>query len=63
MTVSTTDNDKPLCIGFGKREGRCLNDAGSTHSQIWCQECDDARRAHITAQLDKLSKFYEDDHV
>ena len=44
-----------LCVGFGRREGRCLNDAGSAHSQLWCQECDDARLAHITAQMNKIS--------
>ncbi len=43
-----------LCIGFGKREGRCLNEAGSSHSQLWCQECDDARRKHISNQLNKI---------
>ena len=51
--------EKGLCIGFGKREGRCLNDAGSTHSQLWCQECDDARRAYITKQMDKISESFE----
>lgn len=51
---------KPLCIGFGKREGRCLNDAGSTHSQLWCQECDDARRAHITKQMEAISARFEE---
>lgn len=44
----------PLCIGFGKRENRCLNDAGSSHSQLWCQECDDERMAHLSRQFEEI---------
>jgi len=48
------------CIGFGMKDGVCANDAGSTHSELWCQECDDERRAHINGQLQKIAERFEE---
>lgn len=53
--VVYSDPQEARCLGFGEREDVCDNEAGSTHSHLWCQECDDARRAHITAQMEKIS--------
>jgi hypothetical protein len=47
------------CIGFGEHEGSCDNEAGSTHSDHWCQRCDELRRAHITARLEDLGRRWD----
>lgn len=39
------------CIGFGEREGKCENEAGTPWTDLWCLPCDEARRAHITNRL------------
>lgn len=50
---------RQICIGFGEHEGVCPNYAGSTHSKHWCQRCDDLRRAHITAQLERITESFK----
>jgi len=50
---------KRLCIGFGKTEGKCNNIAGSTHSDYWCQPCDEDRRATVTKQLEEIAKHFD----
>jgi hypothetical protein len=45
---------KRKCIGYGEFEGKCDNDAGSTHSEYWCQRCDDIRLATIDASLEGM---------
>lgn len=47
------------CIGFGKHDGRCENEAGSTHSALWCQRCDDLRMAHLDAQMMKIAARFD----
>lgn len=42
------------CIGFGEFDGRCDHAAGSTHSRLWCQRCDDLRLAGLDRQFEKL---------
>jgi hypothetical protein len=42
------------CIGFGEFEGKCGNDAGTAWTPYWCLRCDRLRRAHISAQFEKL---------
>ena len=49
------------CIGFGEREGCCDNEAGTPWTDLWCPECDEKRRAHVTAQMgDILAALRED---
>lgn len=45
------------CIGFGPKEGKCKNEIDKTYSMFWCRECEDARRTHISKQLDELVKY------
>jgi hypothetical protein len=40
-----------VCIGFGAKEGVCEKEAGTPWTPLWCMECDEERRAYITAQL------------
>lgn len=42
------------CIGFGPTEGHCPNKAGTKRSKYWCEDCEKARLAHITAALEGL---------
>ncbi len=48
------------CLGFGENEGKCENEAGSTHSPYWCQECDEKRRAHISAQMEAIMARFDE---
>ena len=54
-----------VCIGFGEREGVCTNEAGTPWTPLWCDECDEQRRAHISAQFEKMDAGFsraEDSH-
>ena len=42
------------CIGWGDKEGRCYEPAGSKHSRLWCQPCDSKRMAHLDKQFAAL---------
>lgn len=44
------------CIGFGEKDGACSNTAGTPWTPLWCMECDEKRRAHITRQLERLAQ-------
>lgn len=43
------------CIGFGEFDGKCDRAAGSTHSKLWRQRCDDLRLASLDGQFEKLA--------
>jgi hypothetical protein len=47
------------CIGFGDKTGTCQNVAGTPWTHLWCAECDEARRTHITASLESLIRDAE----
>ena len=47
-----------ICIGFGEREGKCENPAGTPWTPLWCSACDEERRAHITAQLERVGSRF-----
>lgn len=42
------------CLGFGEHDGTCTNEAGSTHSPLWCQRCEDLRLAYLSGQFEKI---------
>lgn len=42
------------CIGFGAFDGRCYQVAGSSHSTLWCQRCDDLRLETLDRQFAEL---------
>lgn len=48
------------CIGFGEFARRCENHAGSTHSKLWCQRCDDLRLKSIDADIERLIQGMEE---
>ena len=39
------------CVGFGEKEGKCNNKAGTKWSPYWCEECNQKRLEHIEKQL------------
>lgn len=45
------------CIGFGEHEDVCENEAGATHSPIWCQRCDTLRLAHLNERFAAMSRL------
>ena len=45
---------KRVCIGYGEFERRCQNPAGSRHSDLWCQRCDDLRMASLNRDFAKI---------
>jgi len=47
------------CIGFGEYEGKCNNLAGSSHSKLWCQRCDDLRMEHLDKRFKELSDRFK----
>lgn len=47
------------CIGFGEREGKCENPAGTKWGPLWCEECDTQRLTHIDAQMQRISERFE----
>lgn len=49
----------PRCIGFGDLEGRCENPADANDTRLWCMRCENARRAHISAQMEKIAQGFE----
>ena len=47
------------CIGFGKKEGLCLNNTSGfekvgRRNPLWCESCDQIRIPSITKQLEDL---------
>lgn len=46
------------CIGYGAKEGTCENEAGTPWTPLWCLECDEERRATITAQLKDIANAF-----
>lgn len=46
------------CIGFGEFDGACKNSAGSSHSDLWCQRCDDLRLEHLDRQFAEVEKSF-----
>jgi len=58
MTEPETTSDK-VCIGFGEREGVCENIAGTPWTPLWCTECDEQRRSHITEQMEGILASFE----
>lgn len=44
-----------ICIGFGALKGKCERIAGTRWTPYWCEQCDELRRATITAQLNELA--------
>ncbi len=50
-----------ICIGFGEQEGRCQNIAGTPWTPLWCGPCDEARRAHISRQLENIAASFKSD--
>lgn len=46
------------CIGFGAKEGNCPNEAGTPWTPLWCAECDEERRASITASMGRISASF-----
>ena len=51
------------CIGHGIYENKCENNAGSTHSDHWCQRCDEIRRKTITKQLEQIQKDLKEKEI
>jgi len=47
------------CIGFGEYERKCTNEAGSSHSKLWCQRCDDLRRISLTRDLEEIAASFK----
>ena len=43
------------CVGFGEREGKCKNVAGTPWTPLWCASCDEKRRASITRSMEAIS--------
>lgn len=50
--------DRKTCIGFGAKEGKCSNEAGTPWTPLWCAECDQERRDKITEQMQKISRSF-----
>lgn len=49
------------CIGFGRREGMCLNPVcteGRYESPLWCIDCEKARRDYLTKQFEKIDASF-----
>jgi hypothetical protein len=47
--------DQRLCAGFGERQDTCDNIAGGRWSPYFCPSCDEARVAHISSRMEKIS--------
>jgi hypothetical protein len=45
------------CIGYGEFEGRCDRTAGSSHSKLWCQRCDDLRLETLDRQFAEIGAY------
>lgn len=46
------------CVGFGDLTGKCSNVAGGRWSPYFCPSCDEARMAHLDAQLKKVADSF-----
>lgn len=44
------------CLGYGEKEGKCKNEAGTPWSPHWCPECDKIRRETIAKQMEEIKK-------
>lgn len=44
------------CLGYGPKEGKCPERAGTPWTPYWCMECDTLRRKTITEQLKGIIK-------
>ena len=44
------------CIGFGEFDGKCDRPAGCKFTPVWCERCDELRRAHISRQFEEIGK-------
>lgn len=50
------------CLGFGKNQNTCTNQAGGKmrpRSKYWCDRCEKLRREHITKQLKGLNELFD----
>ena len=54
--VGPRKTEGTVCIGYGDREGTCTNVAGTPWTPLWCMDCDEERRATITAQMDEIKR-------
>jgi hypothetical protein len=43
------------CLGYGDREGKCDQEAGTPWTPYWCPACDKVRREAITASLEAMA--------
>ncbi len=53
-----SETPRARCVGYGPFDGRCPRAAGSSHSNLWCQRCDDLRRASIDRQLEQIEAWF-----
>ena len=53
-----TSGTPRTCIGFGEFDGKCDQPAGSSHSELWCQRCDDLRLAALTRQFAEIGAHF-----
>lgn len=47
------------CIGYGEFDGKCDRPAGSSHSKLWCQRCDDLRLETLDRQFAEIAAHFE----
>lgn len=45
------------CIGYGEFDGKCDRAAGSSHSKLWCQRCDDLRLETLDRQFAEIGAY------
>ena len=50
------------CIGYGEFDGECDRPAGSSHSKLWCQRCDDLRLATLERQFAEIGTLLISDY-
>ena len=46
------------CIGFGEFEDTCEEEAGASHSPLWCPRSDDLRRAHLDERFKEIGRQF-----
>ena len=54
VQVTEDEYDYEQILRFGEKEGTCTNEAGTPWTPLWCLECDEKRRSHITSQLEDI---------
>lgn len=47
------------CIGFGRYEGRCENEA--MDGRYWCKRCEELRIKHLDKRFEEISKMFVGD--